>query len=77
MNGPQPFERWVKKNRSESIRIAIGELNGMRVVDVRIHIATLSGSATTRKGLCLRADTAREVILAMQEVLAEAGYAST
>lgn len=67
-------ERMIPKNRTESIRVAAGLLNGMPVVDLRIMAATASGAVQTRKGLCVRVETAKALRAALDDVMTEAGF---
>jgi Transcriptional Coactivator p15 (PC4) len=77
MNGPGlegAVERMIPKNRSETIRVAAGVLNGVPLVDLRIMVATASGAVQTRKGLCMRVETATALRAALDEVMSEAGF---
>ena len=70
MHAEMLAERFVRKNGSERVRVSAHILHGAPVLDLRVY----AGAQATRKGVCVRVETARDLAKAIAEVLSEAGY---
>ena len=62
----------IKKNATETIRVEPTTFQGKDLLDVRVWVTDPAGEEKpTKKGLCLRPATWRELLPAIQEALPE------
>ena len=62
----------IRKNATETIHVGPTTFQGKDLVDVRVWVADPAGEAKpTKKGLCLRPATWRELLPAIQAALSE------
>ena len=63
----------IRKNASEIVVVEPTEFGGQELLDVRVWVADAHGKAETRtrKGLCLRPETWKELLAAIQAALPE------
>ena len=66
-----PMETEIRKNATETIRVERTEYQGKDLVDVRVWVEGVAGGEAkpTKKELCLRPETWRELLPAIREAL--------
>jgi hypothetical protein len=70
MHAEMLAERFLRKNGSERLRVSAHILHGAPVLDLRVYV----GAQATRKGVCVRVETARDLAKAIAAVMTEAGF---
>lgn len=65
----------IRKNATEAVVVRPTEFNGIALVDARVWIADAQGKpeTPTKKGLCLRPETWRELLPVIEAMLPPKG----